>query len=219
MWLHQAHYDLHKVTSKFDQTFQFVLKKYMLTRKTNGRKPEKVIFFFPLKNTQAFWVDIIPFQEMVSGFMGSIDNHFPKNKFLVELLSLQIEIPTYSIPSSRSISYVTLAFSDANKSKYEILIKIQNEEDITHVIPNSWSIQLGELLELLKIFVECRNEPISIFSENQYTVKSAQDLAFSRFPKFNCKYNDVNIKCVRTKKLSMVFVLHSVTYQIIRNFG
>lgn len=123
MWLHQAHYDLHKVTSKFDQTFQFVLKKYMLTRKTYGRKPEKVIFFFPLKNTQAFWVDTIPFQEMVSGFIGSIDNHFPKNKFLVELLSLQIEIPTYSIPSSRSISYVTLAFSDANKSKYEILIK------------------------------------------------------------------------------------------------
>lgn len=156
---------------------------------------------------------------MVSGFMGSIDNHFLKNKILLELPSLLIKIPTYSIPSSRSISHVTLDFSDANKSKHEILIKIQSEEDIIHVIHNSESRQLGELLELLKILVECQNETISIFYESQYTVKAAYDLVFSRFPKFNCKYNDVNTRSVRLKKLSMIFVSHSVAHQITRNFG
>ena len=115
---------------------------------------------------------------------------------------------------------MTLAFSDANKSKYEILIiKIQNEEDITYVIPNSESIQLDELLEVLKILVEGRNKTISIFSESQYTVKAAHDLAFSRFPKFNCKYNDGNTRSVMLKKISMVFVSHSLTHQVTSNFG
>lgn len=64
---------------------------------------------------------IIP--EMSSGFTETIDNHFPKNKTLPEVPSLPIDAPFYSVLSSMFIPYATLTFSDANKSKYIILIK------------------------------------------------------------------------------------------------
>lgn len=62
---------------------------------------------------------------------------------------------------------------DINKKK-------QNEENITHVIPNPRSVQLEELLALLKILVECQNESLNIISDSQYTVQAAHVFTFSR---------------------------------------
>lgn len=104
----------------------------MLSPRIHAREPDKLIYPFPLNKTQALWADTTPFQEMVSGFIESIDKHFPKNKILTEPPSLLIEISIYPILSSRPIPYLILAISGTNKSKYGALIKRQNKKDITH---------------------------------------------------------------------------------------
>lgn len=98
---------------------------------------------------QAFWVDSISFEEMVTGFTGSIDNHLPKNKILFEPPTLLRDIANYSMPASRPILHSTTTFSDANKTKYGILIQ-KKEKNKMYVILNPGSVQLGELLTLSK---------------------------------------------------------------------
>lgn len=76
------HSDLCKIASKFEQSFQLDLKAWILALRTYGQEPDKLVFRFLLKNTWTLWVDTILFQEMVTGFTGTIDNHLPKKQDL-----------------------------------------------------------------------------------------------------------------------------------------
>lgn len=51
--------------------------------------------------------------------------------------------------------------------------------NVTRIVPNLGLVQLGKLLVLLKVFTEYQSEPISIFSESQYTVQVVHVLSFS----------------------------------------
>lgn len=105
------------------------------------------------------WADTTSFQEIVSGFIESIDKHFPKNKILTEPPSFLIEISIYPILSSRLSPYLILAVSDTNKSKCGILIKRQDKKDITcytdlYLVCTTRGINLIQELAPLKLLVE-----------------------------------------------------------------
>lgn len=139
--------DLHKVTSKFEQTFCLVLKACALARRAYNHKPDKIILTFSLYYSQSLWAASIRFQELVTGYSGTIDNHLPKDRRISTLSSLPIEIKPYSIPSSSPIPQATMAFSDSNKNSYDILIQHNVTKDMSHIIPNPGSVQLGVLLD------------------------------------------------------------------------
>ena len=64
-----------------------------------------------------------------------------------------------------------MAFSDANKARYGVLI-LREGKDTAHILPNPNSVQLGELFGLLKIFDCYQQEPVNIFWDNQYVVQT-----------------------------------------------
>ena len=72
-----------------------------------------------------------------------------------------------------------MAFSDANKARYGVLIQRPGEKDTTHILPNPGSVKLGELFGLLKSFESCQQEPGNIFSDSQYAVQAVSNLSFS----------------------------------------
>ncbi|OBS79570.1 hypothetical protein A6R68_22228, partial [Neotoma lepida] len=51
----------------------------------------------------------------------------------------------------------------SNKNRNGVLIQCPDSKDVSYVIPNAGSIQLDELLALLKVLVECQIEPFNIF--------------------------------------------------------
>ena len=94
---------------------------------------------------------------MVAEFTGTIDNHFPKTKILAGLPALPIKREPHAAPPPRS-SLTHLAFSDSNKNRSGVLIQYPDSKDVTYVIPNPGSIQLGELWAFLRFLVECQTE-------------------------------------------------------------
>ena len=50
--------------------------------------------------------------------------------------------------------------------------------NVTHILLNPHSVQLGELLGLLIIFEFCHSETINVFSDSQYAVQAVQTLSF-----------------------------------------
>ena len=72
-----------------------------------------------------------------------------------------------------------MAFSGANKIRYGVLIQRWERGDTTYILPNSGSVQLGELFGLLKSFESCQQEPGNIFSDSQYAVQALCTLSFS----------------------------------------
>lgn len=117
---------------------------------------------------------------MVVGFTGTIDNHLPINKIFTKLLTLLIKIQLHAVPYATPIAHATLAFADSNKIRHGVLIQYPGSKDVTNVISNPSSVQLGELLALLKVLVELQTEPVNIFSDSQYAVQAVHVLAFSQ---------------------------------------
>lgn len=103
---------------------------------------------------------------MVAGFTSLLDNHIPLDNRLTALSQLSITVRPHSIPSSRPIPKATMAFSDANNTRYGVFIQRWEEKNTTHILPNPGSEQLGELFGLLKIFECCQQEPANIFLDS-----------------------------------------------------
>ncbi|KAL6092714.1 hypothetical protein STEG23_000156 [Scotinomys teguina] len=68
---------------------------------------------------------------------------------------------------------------DFNKSRY-VLIRHPDSKDVINVIPNPDSVQLSEILALVKVLVECYIEPVNISSDSQYAVQAVYLRAFSQ---------------------------------------
>ena len=117
---------------------------------------------------------------MVVGFTGTIDNHLPINKIFTKLLTLLIKIQLHAVPYATPIPHATLAFSDSNKNRHGVLIQHPGSKDVTNVISNPSSVQLGELLALLKVLLEYQTQPINIVSDSQYAGKAVGVLALSQ---------------------------------------
>ena len=120
MWLHQASYDLLKVYSKCKIVFCLALKERGLARGTYNSKPDKIILPFSLRYSQTLWADSISFQEMVVK-CTDLDNHVRPDKSLTALSQLPIIVKPQSISSFCHIPKGTMAFTDANKARYEVL--------------------------------------------------------------------------------------------------
>lgn len=169
MWIHQAHSDLHKITSKSDISFALGLKAHIAAHRIYSREPDKLTLPFPLKNSQSHWAGSLTFQEMITGFTGILDSYLPKNKLLSDTPNLPIAVSPCSASSSNPIALATLTFSDANKKRYGILIQRKGEENKSYVLHNPGSVQL-KLLALYKILIECQNELVNVFSDSQYAL-------------------------------------------------
>lgn len=85
LWVHKAFSDLHKVTSKFEQTFRLGSNPQKLVLRTYNHEPDKIILPFSLKHSQPLWDDSIRFQEMVNGFPCIINNHPPQDRRIITL--------------------------------------------------------------------------------------------------------------------------------------
>jgi len=104
-----------------------------------------------------------------------VHNNMPPEKHLTALSQLQITVKRDSISSSHPIPKTTMAFSDANETRYGVLI-----QKLGNFLPNFGTVQLFELFVLLKIFECCQQEPVKISSDIQYVVQAVHTLSCTR---------------------------------------
>lgn len=71
---------------------------------------------------------------MFAGSTETTDNHLPENMILEGLPILSIKIKPYAVPSSNSIPYAMLPFSDSNKDTYVFLIQQPVLKDVTYIL-------------------------------------------------------------------------------------
>lgn len=126
-----------------------------LARGAQNREPDKIILPFSLGYSQSLWSDSISSQEVVAGFTGLLSS------------SYQLQ----SIYSFHPIPRQLWHFLMLIKPDMGFLTKDLGEKDTTHILSNPSSMQIGELLVLLK-FLCCQQEPVNIFSDCQYAVQN-----------------------------------------------
>lgn len=63
---------------------------------------------------------------------------------------------------------------------FRVLIQGPEAKHVTHILPKPGLVELGELLALLKILMECHAKPANIFPDSQYAVQAICTLSFSQ---------------------------------------
>lgn len=98
---------------------------------------------------------------------------------------LKLKIKSYATPSKNAISQVIIAFTDANKTNFGLIIMGVNHTERAYIQLNHGSVQLGKLLVVLKVLEMTQSESINIFSVNHYTTQACKILSFAKLKSQN----------------------------------
>ncbi|XP_013374464.1 PREDICTED: endogenous retrovirus group K member 8 Pol protein-like isoform X1 [Chinchilla lanigera] len=169
MWTHVAYSSLSKITPLLTIICHLGTQLRKLAVLHYGREPDTL----PLTNNQleALLPHNLDLQMLLLHIPGQTSNHYPSSRTLQGLQQLPLMRPSH-FPSSTPIPHSRVAFMDASKTTYAIII--HHPHDYNHpkiqLTRHTFSVQVAELL-VLQVLQHCPDCSINIFSDSQYVVQ------------------------------------------------